>query len=288
MTVLSINILEGRSGKLSLSGIRLVQTYRVTFIAITDDKLDDEVAIGNHPDCPRFLSKHPVNQYALLTELEVVQQSLRQDGRVWHINCSYTTDIPPLPETNNPLDMPVKIEYRSQKRKRVAWADKDGKPILNTAWQTFDPPLEFDENDGVMTFTRNEASFSYGANVIPVINRTNSSSIWGADTGTLKIQDISAQNAWFEGTQYWSVTRTVEYRSTGWKEKILSRGLMFFNELAGEYERIRDKNGQDVTDPVCLDANGEPVDPASLPGAAYYQEFRLCDTYDFSQFNLSL
>lgn len=291
MSIVRFSLLEGRNGKIALSGTKIVRTYFQRYIAVTDDQSNDEALIeayiNANPGTPKFLSSHPNFLFALLTDRTIAQQDKGQDGRIWHIDCNYTTDIPPVSPTENPLDMPAKVEYRSQKRKRVIWVDLDGKPCVNTAYQLFDPPLEIDETGAIVTITRNESSFGFASHILPMENHTNASSIWGAAAETLLIQEVTGQNAWHEGAQYWVVKYVIEYNERGWKESILSRGMMQI-ESAGKLTRCKDANKQDVTEPVPLDTNGKQIPASSLPGAAYFKEFRTKNTYDFSLLNISL
>lgn len=287
MSVLGWSLLEGRRGKTTLSGTKLVRTYNATFQVITDDHWDDESDIEAYIEAntgmPKWFSPHPTNAYALLNDREIIQQSKGQDGRVWHVNCGWTDDINPGDaEKSNPVEFSARIEYRSQKRKRVIWVDKDGKASVNTAKCLIDPPLEVDVSGAIITATVNQATFSFAADIKPVENHVNQNAIWGAEAGTLKVTEVSAQDAWSQGIHYFVVKRVIEYNEDGWKEKPLSRGIMEIKN--DKLVRIKDENKQDITEPVPLDATGAKIPASSLPGGAYYLEFRVCDGYDFSQF----
>ena len=291
MSIHRFELLEGRTGKISLNGTKIVRTYSAKWIAVTDDHWNDEALIeayiNTHPNTPQYLSQHPNNPWALLTERTISQQDKNQDGRIWHIDASYTTDIPPIPKTENPLELPPKLEYRSQKRKRTIWVDLDGKPCVNTAGQIFDPPLEIDETGAILTITRNEANFSFGTHIKPLVNRTNDSAIWGAAEKTLLIQEVTGNDAYHEGAQYWVVKYVIEYNERGWDESVLSRGMMQLDSN-GKLMRCKDANGQDVTEPVPLDENGKQVPASALPGGAFFKDFRTKETYDLSNLNINL
>lgn len=292
MGVISFQPKEGRKGTVALQGLKTVWTYSRTWEAITDDRWDDESAIeayiDNNPDTPKYLSVHPNNEWARLNQREIVQQGKNEDGRLWLVNASYTTDLPPMPESDHPLDQPAKIEYQSQKRKRVIWVDKDGKLCVNTAYQLFDPPLEIDETGAIVTITRNEQTFSFASHMLPMENHTNLNPIWGAAAKTLLIQEVNGSDFYYKGQQFWNVRYRIEYNARGWDEEILSRGMMQISINTGKLIRCKDGNQQDVTEPVPLDADGHQILVSDLPGAAHNMKFRTKDTFDFDNLNINL
>ena len=69
-------------------------------------------------------------------------------------------EAPPVVDgIDNPLDQPALIEWGSLGTIEAVENDADGKPIINTAGQPFDPAATNQINDLVLRITRNEPSF---------------------------------------------------------------------------------------------------------------------------------
>src|SRR5690606_18163563 len=114
----------------------------------------------------------------------------------------------------------------------------------------------------VLRFERNEPSYPRDA-ILNYVNRLNSSAFSGADPGTVMCTDISATEEFSKTVRYWKVIYEFSCLHLGWQPELLNQGL--FEKVDGKRTRIKDKNKEDITDPVPLDANGAVIDPADLP-----------------------
>ena len=235
--------------------IEFTDVYRVT----TDNAQDGGYLVSTA--FPAFGTPHDEHTAALL--IEGTFDKVPNEMFVWTGRLRYSSA--PSEVNDNPLAQPVKRRWSSIKTMQVADKDRNGTIVLSKARIQYDPPLEKIVPHATLTFTRNEAAFS-GATALDFVGRLNGDPFSGAAPGTLLIDEITAEEAFWNGESYWVVSYAFAYNPDGWQPLVLEQSLMELKE--GKLARIKDKNGEDVTQPVPIDDNGAAIPPSSLPTAA--------------------
>lgn len=155
MTCISFDqIHEGRTASDSLEReggkITLVQVWR----AQTDTNTDDASIVAQHASCPALNTAHPNFPDAYLKQRDFRNESFSK--KVWIVTLTYTSaEFSNEGGQTNPLDMGARISWRSEQYQRIAFKDKDGKAITNSAGDFYDPPAERDDSRWFATVTKN-------------------------------------------------------------------------------------------------------------------------------------
>lgn len=84
-----------------------------------------------------------------------------QDNLHWLVTASYGSNVDESEQEENPLLRPTEIEFDSEQFQRPAEKDIEGEPILNSAGEQYEQPVEMDDSRPVFVFTRNEARPNY-------------------------------------------------------------------------------------------------------------------------------
>lgn len=112
-------------------------------------------------------------------------------------------------------------------------------------------------------------------------NAINSGTWLGGDPETWKVIEI-AGDLQHENTQaFWRVRRSFQYRSVGWRAKVLNKGHFYLS--GGKLLRVVDNGANVVNGEVRLDAVGNILLP-HVP--AVYINYRQHRTKDFNDFHL--
>jgi hypothetical protein len=162
----------------------------------------------------------------------------------------------------------------------VVEEDKDGKAVVNSANDYFDPPITKDQSRPVLTLTRNEQTFNPDL-AAQFKDHTNSGGFFGWDVGQVKCSNIVPNEEYHpEIGVYYSVSYEFQFEPKGWKRKVLDQGLRKLT--SGKQDNILIK-GLPVQSPALLDGHGQPNDPAADP---VFLEFTVYDEVDFGSLNL--
>lgn len=272
MAVIEVRELNDRGGSADLSAAESTRNLRVR----VDSPADTEFTIMADPRIPRYLAPHPGNLFSTCRRLQI---RMLQHWQWWMVTAEYSTaplqqDEKDRSENPNPLDRRARIRWSSQQYRKPVWKDRDGKAILNSAGQPFDPLPEIDASHWVATVTKNmtfvpswlleyeDAVNSDGYTIDGLSVEPKKSKLMHLDIG-----DVQEEN----GYEFRPVSFTIEFRKDGWDLEILDAG---FEELAdgpdGEPTRILDKRGNFVSHPWPLNADGLAIKPKPTPDNAHY------------------
>ena len=204
------------------------------------------------------------------------------DGMNWFVTVSYGGYDPTVfPE--NPLHRPVTVDWDFAQFQRTVDEDETGTPVVNSAGDYFDPPVETDDSRPVLTLVRNEARFD------PMLamnykDSTNSDLWFGifpprtAKCVNIKPKHILDPNIGW----YWEVTYEFSFNFIDtWIRKILNQGMRQLSLDQTKYEHIMQKGGP-ITSPVPLDENGRELPAGTAP---YFLEFHILKEQAFADFN---
>jgi len=160
----------------------------------------------------------------------------------------------------NPEDIPPQIEWTYATSSEPIDRDFDGNAITNSAGETSDPPLNDEKEDQIYRLVYNSFTFDIlrSAEYKGAVN----SDVWfGFEPGHAKVITLSGTFNGSETVPFWTITQEVQIRfNDTWEKRYLDQG---FRKKTGtdadgnpEYETIKDKNGDPVSQPVLLDGEG--------------------------------
>jgi hypothetical protein len=228
-----------------------------------DSYLQAPVVARQAPGIPRVGQRHPADPTAVCRTVEPKAIS----PHYFRVTASYYTPsggTNEQGETVNPLDLPPEVSYGYESIMQMVDVDLDDKAIVNAAGEPFDPLPEVTVYLPVLRVTRNETAFpaniarDYGGGRGAV----NSDSFRGWPKGTALCRPITGADQRAGEIIYCRVAYEIVFDSNGWQPRPLNMG---YRELVGgKLVVIKDKDGQAVSQPVALNANGT----AKAPGAA--------------------
>jgi len=234
-----------------------------------------------------YVSYHPVLVGHSCRNVKVTQD----DGapRKWTIEAEYSSKpIRENQQEENPLNRPAQIEIQTASYKRAIWQDIDGKGVLNSAGDYFDPPVEVDVAYWTFTVKKNVADVP--TYILDYENAVNNAAftIRGLTIGQYeaKISNIRIGDLKIEGDyQYFEFSYTLERRREKWIPlKILDQGLRKLDP-ADSTKRVHimdnSKTPRPISSPVLLDKKGGVLaDPT--PAKAEYIDFTVYYARNFS------
>jgi hypothetical protein len=198
--------------------------------------------------------------------------------KIFRVEVEYSSLVGDL--ASNPLDDPDRFEWTGSESTEVYTTDKTSPtplPVVNTAGQPFEQPLERDAGDIMCTVVRNLASFPL-ATAIACRNKKNSDS-FTLDGVTIAIGEAkmglitSGPEQIRNGVPYREVRYPIKFRPS-WDDEIDSYG--FQEKVGGVLYPIVDRAGNQVQRPWPLDAAGEkgylPETPAASTVFKPYEE----------------
>jgi hypothetical protein len=294
MAILSIDELmeEGtRSARWAVSSGR---SYTRKFRAITNSRADGPVVIlnsfgskfGDRYNPPYNSLETDPNCY--LTDLAIDAEG--DDGLAWLISCTYSwydSQFAGGGDKQNPLAMPIEVSWGLRDHELVLERDTDGKAVLNTAGDPFDPPIMIDEPRMEMTVVRNEPTTTL-AWFLTYRNAINSDQFAGFDPFYSKVMNIQAKSQWHQDIGWYSQTTYVfEFLSPkvddggkGYRKSILNQGMRSIG-TGGKIQHIL-LRGVPVNTPMLLDQNGKLN---ALNADPYFLEIKAYPELPFSAFN---
>lgn len=153
MSVISLSeIPMSRGGKATGAEMTEVRKFLVKCNS-TDESIKTLAASGY---LPAYLDEHPDNIFATCRELNIDSQPGKYD---FIVSANYSTA--PITqderdkEIENPLARPAKIRWQSKSVATYAHRDINGKAIVNSAGDYFDPPPERPERRVIAHVTKN-------------------------------------------------------------------------------------------------------------------------------------
>lgn len=294
-----------------------VRTLTTKYRAISNDGTADNVAtVWNDSRTPSRGDANPWDGTLTCSQVQVDRGD--ESNRIEFIVTATWTN-----EAGDAIDLtldakllePPEIEFESGEAAVAFEKTADGKPVINTARDTFDPAPSVSEARPVLSFTRNEADFEWDI-ARNYVNHTNSASFLGAEPGEIRLSRVRANKVILPEFYYWRVTYVFEYRKSpsvsnvfdgdangdfsaaasvgGWDLVLQSVG---YNQLVVEIGTTQNTlkqvpiklgSGTDAGSPQWLDANGAYVPPPRTQGQAVYVRFKQYPEADFNALNISI
>lgn len=274
---------SGRDGDEGLSRDgRRIRRYTRVWRATTDDNDDDGFVVLLAPGCPGIGSVHPTDPTAFLRRLRPRNESFSK--RVWIVTGAYSSE---QEIEENPLADPAVIEWGTEQFQRVYIDDVNGQAILNEANEPFNPAHVGDDSRVTATIRKNLAVvpawiliYRDAVNHAPCVVDG-----MAVATGVAKVQAVHISSRQERNEVNFRVlTLLLHFNPDGWKAKILNQGLRQL--VSSNLEDCVDNDGQPVTSPVLLDADGLQLASPS-PSNATYIEAEIYTARNFSVLPLS-
>ncbi len=268
------------------AGWVLGRVWQVTVESVEWASIAAVEAVMNASNGAQIGDAHPIKRYAFLKSLT---PKARAGSRlIWDVTGAYEERPDRQPdEAENPLEEPTTLSWSSEARSVAESKDKDGKAIVNSAGQQFDPPLTGDRHTLVATLRYNSAVFN------PVLGVDFQDSVNEAATtvGNVninprqgKILEIGSEERFFEDLIYWEVTIKVGLRRETWDRVVLDMGIYGLDD-DGKIVRLITEDGEEATEPLKLNGSGKVLDPQTAPAA--FRTFRVAKEKNFAALNLS-
>jgi hypothetical protein len=276
-----VEVREKRRGRTTTQGADWKRTYtRIFQIKTTSDVGMKTVREGLGLDIgDTYVFGLETDAGAFVNSIEVSCDD--DSSRSWTATVQYgpiDTTVKPL----NPLDEKPRVAWGWAQFQEAVTKDRDDNPILNTAFDPFDPPLARDQSRPVLGLVRNEATFDQDL-ADSLRDTVNDDVWWGAAAGKVKIGNISAarQNNPDAGGWYWEVSYEFQFNRDGWAAKPLNAGFRQLNSTGDKQEKIY-RDGSEISSPALLDVDGHAIDPGGTP---LFLEFDIYPESDFSLLN---
>lgn len=208
----------------------------------------------------------------------------RRSRRTGPLRCQVTVNYDSEPD---PLSQYPEYSWDFGSSSEPIDHDYSGNPILNSAGESFDPPIMTDVYDLTLRYRRNEASYS-----APVaeayIGAVNTAAFLGFAAGKVKCTKFAGTQARAAALTYWVVDYEFIVRvSDFWKRKILDEGFRVYigTDAAGkpDYDIMKDTKGNPLSQPVLLDGNGEKLNDGAN---AVFLEFDIMKTANLTALSI--
>jgi hypothetical protein len=266
---------------------KATRVYRlVSDVNITD------IGAWSSPTVPRMSDALPGHVGLYVVE-KTARQEEQDDYKHWLVDVVYERA-----SKRNPIYLPPVIEFQSAVYTRVADTyykytedEYEEKPILNSAGDKFDPPLEREVTLTRLVIQKNYAwsafsaqdkyDFENSVNMYPMSIASISASALCAKMLSIDIQVGNLTDV--KKTPYWIVKFTIEINRDKYTRKVLDAGYNYIDtSVSPEQKKQILLNGQAAADPQLLDGSGGKGDPDDPE----YLEFDTILRKDWKQFDL--
>lgn len=274
---MTVTFKEENSEDRQARNTRGVRTYTRSFTLTTNSDDDGPYAVGSHASLPVIGSAHDEDSDAYCHEIDIACVGGKA---VWKATYHYTTELNVIDP--NPLFEAAIIEWDSDNFEEVAIFDNAGNATLNSAGDPFEDLMR-ERSRRVVTVTKNVASVPTW--IIDSEDAVNSA-IFTLDGVSIPIGKAKLKapriGRWLNrnGIAYREMTMVITLNKDGWALTPLDRGFRRLDGL-GDYVRITNDDGTDVSAPVCLNGSGGLL-ASPTPATAVYLDFDVYPAYDFN------
>jgi hypothetical protein len=184
----------------------------------------------------------------------------QSDATRWEATVTYGPWNPlTLSYDGNPVNIPMRFRFDFENTSIPCIVDVDGKPIVNSAGDYYDPPVEMDHAKVTLTVSRNES----GPNpaVILALENVLNVAVWnGFPAKTVRflcptMPEVEYSQA--TSSFYWPMQYKFDIDFNTWVKQVLNRG---YRQLDSNGKLVPIYvNGQPLSDPVFLDSEGKAI-----------------------------
>jgi len=285
MAVVSV---EEQWAEATAEGTREGRTATRVYTVLCDDGTDGPVVARAATGIPRVGDAHPQDSWLKCSNIRAVPVG----PLLFKVYADYEVRFGDAGQGESPLDQAAEHEWFVIESVEPIDEDADGNPIVNAVNEAFDPPIQREFADPAVRITRNEATFS-ASNSANYANKVNSDSITidglNIGPGYAKMKSITGTSFIYGSETYYRVTYTIHLRAGGWQRRVLNQGYRYWT---GEYlddgskqiVRAEDANGQPLSHPVLLAADGKKLPDGGSP---VWLSFDVYEEIAFGPLNLT-
>lgn len=273
MTITDVKLIS-ETGQDSLTGgVTYERVYHVYF---TDGYSTAALIANTDDDLPKKAQAHPDDAAAIVT---AVKPSLHEDSAPDAGIAIYTVSYAQIPAqgfASSPLDRPPVVSGSGGiDINETVQTDLDGKGIVNSVGDLYDPLPERPKRGGSYTIVRNQAGHPGGI-ASAYSNTLNDATFYGKAAGTCQMGKIGwtkkAEVVSGATVNYYEVTFPLTECADGFRFKAIDNGFRRKND-DDEQEAIIDGTGHAPTVPILLDGEGHELaagtPPVPFPDGGY-------------------
>lgn len=266
--VLASKIWDNREGSDGDNGVR---TYTQVWRVQTDNKWDDAATVlsSTGAGIPFRGMLHPTDNAAYCRSVRA-----RNEGASpfwWTVTANYSTER----EINDsPLDDPAEISWDGEQYQEVVVYDTNGKAVLNSAGDPFDPPPMRDRTRRTVDIRFNLAAVPTW--ILDYEDAVNSAAIYidglpvaakAAKCGPVRVSPWKERN----DIRYREINLTIHLNKDLWRLQVLDQGFRTINATDPTLRDnvTNDGDSLEPTLPVLLDGGGSALADPSLANAVF-------------------
>jgi hypothetical protein len=213
---------------------------------------------------------------------EISVSEVGEDGCSWLATVQYGPYNAIETQPQVPTDAQPEMNWSWAQFRKVVKRDKDDKPVLNTAFDPFDPPLEIDDPRPILQIVRNEATFNPDL-VYAYRNAINDAPWFGGDPLCWKVTSIIPQRLFNADIgYYYRMTYEWQFDPDTWVFKVPNVGMRALNLSLTKQSKMLDSDGHPIDEPRPLKPDGTPK---GIGQAADNLEFHIYPELSFDVFN---
>jgi len=296
MAVISVKEeLERSEAEFSTTDATSVRIFTVEFDTADDPRIRPQLACSA-AGIPLIWSLHPFNPWLYCRG----KRTFARGPFLFEVVASYVVKSyradeakPGTTPFQSPFDEPWEIEWFPIASNEQVDRDIYGNPIVNSAGQSFDPPITKDCYDLGLRIVRNQPSYNK-AQAADYVGAVNSDYFYGFAPYLVKCTNYSSRTM-YSAITYYQITYEFHIRLLadpitgnyhGWARRVMDEGLMYKTTVEGQtvYKKVKTGDNEDVPQLVRLNGSGGAVPAGSTD--AYFLYFALCKMRPFSALGL--
>jgi hypothetical protein len=210
-----------------------------------------------------------------------------EDGKSWIIRVEYGPIDAAGGDTTDATLAKPQITWDYVGSEQIVDEDIEGRPVVNSAYDRFDPPLTREVKRPVLTIISQEEHFDFIEAFVYQDAINGNAFLAFGDEGLWRVTKYTGASttkldAKGNDVTVWNVTREWTFDRNGWIRPILNQGMRQLNQNRDGWAPILVR-GQPISSPVLLDTTGHELPAGADPIYGFYLTYPVLD---FSVFDL--
>ena len=270
----------------SLANRTANRTFDIPFLATTDVRMDEDDLIKD-PYIPGLGTTFDQNPLCRLSRVNATRNP--DNNLLWIVTLSYSSDMPKPEEIedDNPLNAPVKRSSGWHEIQIPMRRDVNGNLVRLTNGMIVDPPIMVRRSVRVYRFVKNYPTWNI-ATEDNYHDHLNSTTWMGKAAETVYCQ-ISSEENWRKGYNYFTVSFEFHYNKLGWQPLFYNYSTQQRELVTNNLIPILNDKFLPVTEPWPIDSDGRKIASAdiltTLPALTEVDGY---ETADFNDLGLPL
>lgn len=260
-----------------------VITIEESYLVVTDSKMSaDDVRTSGHQDLPQLRDNHPDQLTARVVDVSVTRLEATESQKTYTYDVEYSSerDGQELPE--NPLNADPIVDWSTSEASEKYFVDQNGDQVKNSIGQEFEELPKRKTSKWSVTVKVNQQDYDV-SDALSKINTVNNSQItisdgnntWAipADNALLMKYDPSTlKNK--NGIEYYEVTYQLDLNPDGWNASEKYEDYGTFEKDGQHWKPVLDTAGNEITERLPLDGNGNRVPPDGTVGQISFKPYK--------------